>query len=503
MRNAVAGFGGRFATLAVGMLMAPYLLDRLGTDRFAVWALVSVVTGSLGLLDVSVRVPLIKFLAEGDAARQSAIATNGLVFLLLVAGVMAALFGAASGYVTGWLAVPLPLQAEATLAFGLGVAGLAVGTALSLFPAICDAHQRMDVTNGLGIAALIGGALLTVGLVERGYGVPGAAAAQCASVAGFHLACIVAARRVAPHVAISPALLSGAWLARLMRFGGHVHAGTGCGVVAREFDKLLLARGAGLGFTAAYELGTKLVAGGATLVSALSAALLPAASRLAAGGQHDRLLALHRLSLRYLSLLSVPVFVFVAGHAGALVQGWTGTRIPLAATTVVLLAAGYLCVSLGSGMVRIAQGMGRQRLQTEQALVQLVANVACSLVLYRLLGPFGAPLGTSIALALGTLVLTIRLHRALGEPAWPLLRASVVPPALCATLALAAIWMAAPSLDVPGRLVLWPLAIRGVAFAAAFAACCLLTRTIDPSEIRSLAGLLAPRRLAGQPGGGR
>ncbi|NOT42999.1 MAG: hypothetical protein HOP14_00165, partial [Acidobacteria bacterium] len=128
------------------MLMAPYLLDRLGTDRFAVWALVSVVTGSLGLLDVSVRVPLIKFLAEGDAARQSAIATNGLVFLLLVAGVMAALFGAASGYVTGWLAVPLPLQAEATLAFGLGVAGLAVGTALSLFPAICDAHQRMDVT---------------------------------------------------------------------------------------------------------------------------------------------------------------------------------------------------------------------------------------------------------------------------------------------------------------------------------------------------------------------
>ena len=55
VRNALFGSGGRVITLAVGLIMTPYLLVRLGTDRFGVWALVTVVTGAVGLLDFSLK----------------------------------------------------------------------------------------------------------------------------------------------------------------------------------------------------------------------------------------------------------------------------------------------------------------------------------------------------------------------------------------------------------------------------------------------------------------
>lgn len=483
LRNALAGFGGRFATLAVGMLMAPYLLARLGTERYAIWALVSVVTSSLALFDLSVRVPLIKFLAEQDETEHSTIASSGAAFFALAAVVEGLLFASVSPVVAGWLAVPPVLQREATLAFGLAVAGLVAGTALSAFPAVCDARHRMDVTNAMGVAALLIGAVLTVALVEAGFGVGGVAAAQLVAISTFHLGAIVAARRIAPSVRFTMGLISRHWLSRLLRFGLHVHTGTGCAVVAREFDKLLLSRWSGLAFTAAYELGTKLVSGGATLVSALSAALLPAASRLATDEHREPLTTLYQVSFRALCLLSVPVFAFTMTHAHALVQVWTGAAIPWASGTVAILAVGYLSVALGSGMVRIAQGIGHEHLQTEQALVQLVGNVVFSVLLLLAVGPWGAPLGTSLALTAATVVLMLRLHRLLGLSTASLLRSSCGGAVACSGIAALLTWSVAPALDAPGRAVGLPLVVHAVLFFVAYGTTCVLTGTVRLEEI--------------------
>lgn len=501
-RNAAAGFLGRFATLAVGLVMAPYLLSSLGVEAFGIWALVTIVTGSLGLMDLSIRVPLVKYLAEDDPEARSAIASTAFAVSCAVSVVAVVVFAVLRQPLLAWLSVPEALASDALGVFTIGVASLFVGVVLSVFPAICDARQRMEVTNGLGVAALLVGAVLTVTFVERGGGVRGVAWAQFAAVSLFHATAVVAARRCAPEVSLDWRAVSSAWARRLLSFGGTVHLGRACGVVSRELDKVLLARWGGLPLTAAYELGVKLVSAGFTLVWFLSTALLPAASGLASAGRRDDLAVLHATSFRYLCLFSFPLFAFVALMAPSLVEVWAGQPVPFAATTATCLALGYLAAALTSGMTHIAQGAGRPGLQLEQSVLQLATNLVASIVLYRWLGPIGAPMGTSVALVLGAAWMMLRLHRALEMSGARLVRTSVLAPLLCtlgASLAGAA--ASGTPTDASGRGLLLHVTWTGVVFVVTFAFLSGASGAVGLAELQRLGRLvITPARITPEPG---
>ena len=136
----------------------------------------------------------------------------------------------------------------------------------------------MDVTNSLGVAALLIGATLTVIAVEIGMGVRGVALAQLAGIALFHAGTVFAARRLADAIGISPRRVSRAWLSRMLPFGIKLHISSTCGIVNRQLDKFLLSRWAGLGFVTSYEIALRVAGNAGTFQPFLAAALLPPAA---------------------------------------------------------------------------------------------------------------------------------------------------------------------------------------------------------------------------------
>ncbi len=126
---------------------------------------------SPGLLDPAFRSALIKHLAEtdarGDRAGRDAVVTSALLFYVPLASLMLAGFLPLREPVLRLLRLPQALQAEAGDAFFIGLVGLALSWVLGIFPAIVDARQRMDLTNGLGVVCLVVTAALTVALVEK------------------------------------------------------------------------------------------------------------------------------------------------------------------------------------------------------------------------------------------------------------------------------------------------------------------------------------------------
>ncbi len=466
VRNAVAGGGARAITLVVGLLMTPYMLHRLGEARFGIWALTTVVTGLAGVLDLSFKSSFVKFLAElfarGDRPGHDRVVGISMAFYAAVGIVVLALFALLGGRLLDLLRIPAALRTEAFDVFLLCLIGTVFSGVLSIFPAVCDARQRIDLTNGLGVLCLLVTTAVTVVCLEMGKGLRAVALAQLVGIVGFHLGAIALARAVAGP--IRPSLRGIGWadFRRQFGFGLQLHISSTCAIVNRQLDKLLLSRWAGLGPVASYEIGLRMAANAGSFQPFLAAALLPAASQLDATGDRDRLVALYLRASRYLFIVGVPVFVFLAAHASAVVTAWLGAPEPMAADVLRLLAAGYMVNSLSNAMAFVCQGIGRPDIQAWQSALQLVANLVLSVLLFWLIGPLGAPAGTSLALILGAVLFAVRFHPVLGTSTAELLRDAVRAPLALSVAAAICSWATTARLDAVDR----PSAVLELALAA-------------------------------------
>lgn len=491
VRNAVFGGGGRLLTLAVGLVITPYLVLRLGPDRFGVWALVAVVAGLAGLLDPAFRSSVVKHLAEtdarGDRAGRDAVVTTALLFYVPLSVVVLVGFLPLRDPVLQLLRLPLELQAEAGDAFFIGLIGLAVSWILGVFPALVDARQRMDLSNALGVVCLALTAVLTVTAVENDLGVRGVAGAQTAGIALFHLGSMVLAWRVAGPLRLSLGAVNRTWFGRVFRFGLTLHVSSACVVINRQFDKLLLSRFAGLPTVASYEIGLRVVANAGTLQPFLTSALLPAASHLHATGDATRLRELYHRASGYLFALGIPLFVFAAVFARELITAWIGHPDPLAAAVIMLLAGGYLVNSSSNAMAFVCQGIGRPDIQARQSALQLVANIVLSVALLWWLGPLGAPLGTSLALLIGAGYFAVRFHPVIGTTTAELLRRQALAPTVAAGAAAAAAWIVSVGMaaGTRGEAFVKLLAAGGV-FAVLYLALCFAVGVVSREDLRRL-----------------
>jgi O-antigen/teichoic acid export membrane protein len=501
LRNAVVGGIARIITLAVGLALTSYLVSRLGVDRFGVWALVSVVTGVVGLFDLGLKTSFVKFLAEvqarGDAEATRAILSTGFFSYLVFAALVGAALLAAPERLMDALRIPAALRAEAYATFLIGTAGFLVSAVLAVFPAVCDARQRMDLMHALGLVCLVIGAGLTVAAVEAGFGLRGVALAQFASIVLFYALSIAVARWMIGPFGLSPWRVSPAWLRRLFPFGLKLYVSSICDTVNRQLDKLLFSRWLGLSFVSSYELALRLVSNAGSPQQFLAAALLPATSYLRATGEEERLLRMYREGTRWLALVGVPPFAFVALNGSAIMRAWIGRIDTMAVAVVLALTAGYLINTLTNAAAFICQGIGRPEIQAAQSALQLVLNVVLSITLFWTIGPLGAPLGTTLALMVGAAYFARRLHAMLGLSTRAIVSEALLGPLAAAAVASAAAAAATArmSAETRGEAIVEILA-SGFVLTVVYGVACWWTGLVGARDLARLRGLLNGGGLA-------
>src|SRR5215210_496015 len=67
LTNAIANYAGQITTLAVGILLTPFILSRMGEAMFGVWVLVVAIEGLGELFDFGVTGSVVKYVAEHRA----------------------------------------------------------------------------------------------------------------------------------------------------------------------------------------------------------------------------------------------------------------------------------------------------------------------------------------------------------------------------------------------------------------------------------------------------
>src|SRR4051794_16986706 len=89
--NVIWNWAGIIVTMGTGVVIAPFLIHRLGESIYGLWILIAALTGYFGLLDLGIRGSVGRYIAfhraQQDFEQVNSVLNTALVLLCGVAGV--------------------------------------------------------------------------------------------------------------------------------------------------------------------------------------------------------------------------------------------------------------------------------------------------------------------------------------------------------------------------------------------------------------------------------
>jgi O-antigen/teichoic acid export membrane protein len=491
-RRLALNIGSNYVSLGAQVLyllaMAPYIIDRLGTEAFGAWSIVLAFLGYLRLLDLGLGQTTARFVAaaESPSDLNRVVATSlglqlGTAALAAVVGVgVAAVAPELFGHVKG-------------LRGALAVASIsaALQLPLAVFTNVLYGVERIaerNVTIVLRVAAAVTAIVLTV---ELGGGllafVAAAAAAELAVMVVQAIYCLLRIPGLSPR----PADFDRGMVRTLTGFSAAMLGIAFATQLAFYSDGIVI--GAALGAAAAgvYTVAMRLVDGTSQLLAQFADVFMPAFSRLTAQGRDDEAARIVAAGTRATLIVGLPLIGLLIGLGEPLIRAWVGDGFSAAWTPLALLSGGLVFGGPIRFAVLWAIGAAKHGRIAALALLDALANVALSIALVGPLGIDGVALATLVTLAASNgLLIPLVVYGELGKPVWrdhflPLATASL---AVLPAAALVRVWV---SPLVEGSIPL--TAVASVAWLA-LTTILVAVAVLGPEGFRRLLG--TRRRLA-------
>jgi len=439
IRNTFFNFVGRSWAMLVTLFLTPYIVSKLGIQRFGVWSLVLVITSYFGLLDLGLSASFVKYVAEyhtwKDYEAINRVFNSGLALYSILALVMMAAGFIFRDPILGLFKIPRDLFPEARFVLLVAVAIYALSHVFGIFQAVIIGLQRMDVTNVIILGASIPRVFGTVLFLERGYGLRGLIANEALVFATTALFLALSTFRLLPQLRLRRVFCHRQTLRQLLGYGTKVQISQLADLANSQTDRLLVGYFLGLGPVAYYELGSRVVLTIKRLARTLVGAIMPIASEIDASGDRALLYQLYLRASKYLVLIVVPVLLFLVAAAPLIMAAWMGKGYELSVSVIQLLAMGHMFHLLTGVGTATAKGIGRPEYETRYSLLLLVMNTLLGIALVIKLGFWGMLIATPLSLVSSSLYFMILFHRLLGVPLLQFLKDTYPQPVIACLLA--------------------------------------------------------------------
>jgi O-antigen/teichoic acid export membrane protein len=477
VRNTLSGAAAYVVNLVVSLLLAPYLLAKLGPELFGVWIILVVITNYFSLLDLGVSLSFVKHLAEAETlgrhASRNTIVATGWVFYAAFSLVTVAGGLALQPLVFGFL----HLSADVTLIYWGVLAIFAIRNSCVVYRSLLFALQRIDVLNAISMAAAVINAVAVVTVLALGYGLAGLVAVSLV-LAVFHVTAeVISAYRCCHGLRLNPFAASRRMFRTLFHYGINLQASRLADLVYLHIDKLLLGHFVGFGPVTFYELGGKVAGLTRSFPTVLLQGLLPAASELEAQRNRERLLRLYLKSSKYLAALAFPLATFSILEAKRVMSVWLGAGAHDGAVLAMqVLTVAYLLHLLMEAAMAVARGIGVVQFEMRALIVTAGLNVGLSALLIMAYGLAGALIGTAVSMAIGYGLFMRSFHRYVAMPFAVLVKDVYLVPLIGAAAAAAVVLaagysleMAAPMADTSRLTGLLVLSVKSLLFVGVYA----------------------------------
>ena len=418
--------------LAIGLVMLPFNVSRLGQSSYGLWVLAASITAYFSLFDLGYGVAQVKFAAEYRAKRDRD-GLNQIVSTLffLFAGIGIAVFGIAT-------VIALNLERLFNVNAGQAATGkyvlllisgyVAIGFPFSVFGGVVNGFQRHYLNGRVAIVTTIIVALVNLFVLLSGHGLIELVAATTSVRILSYFFYRLNAYRAFPGLRIRPRYFR---LSRLREV-------TGLSVFLLLIDlanKLnysadAIVIGAFLGTVAIsiWAVAQRMIETTQSLTSQVNGALFPVVVDIATAGDDERLRHLLIQGTRLSLAMVVPVGVGLVMLAKPLVTAWVGPNFEPSVPIIYILTL-MVALRVGCSMsTTVLKGAGQHRLLAASNAAAAAANVALSMALVRPFGLIGVALGTLLPLgSVCILVLLpaacrrvgLRLRQVFSKAVWP------------------------------------------------------------------------------------
>jgi O-antigen/teichoic acid export membrane protein len=495
-RNIVYNFLAQIWFLILPLVVSPYLVGRLGLEKYGILALAGTVIGYLAVLDLGMGTATTKYLADHHAQRDFAamskvIGTSVVIYSGLgVVGTLAISLLART-LVTRLLQVPPELVPQTVTVFYISAIGFLINMPLTVFGAIPAALQRFDVLFFQNLVFGTANLLVQVLLLALGYSlralVLGSVATSALGVAAF----LIISRRLLPEVRFAPRFdLQTA--RKILRFSVLKMFSVLSGIVVFQLDRLLIAIFLPIASVSHYVIPLTLAQKIVSIIPNVTTAVFPAVSDYHARGHG--LAELYARVTKLVALMVLPLSIVLLIFAEPILTVWMGADVAAHSTvTLRWLALAFLVASFAAVPGVFVEAMGRPGIPAAFAALSAVLNLSITLLLIRPLGVV-APAIALLVNGLITVPLFLgKVHRdVLHVSSWTVIKQSMLRPLLAAAL-LVGFYLA----FLPMTHGLLRLGIVVCAGGVLFLLLCLGLGVVDREERKLIMELVRSRVLGG------
>lgn len=426
IKNTVYNIFGRFWGILVSIFLTPYIISSIGLERFGVWAIVGVVTGYFGLLDLGIGTSFVKYIAEFYAKKEfdkiNNIINTGFTLYCALAIVTTMLIFLLKNPILAFLNMPAYLRYEAGVVLVIGITLFGASNAMSPFAAVQGGLQRMDISNNIAAAMSTVNIAGTIFFLSHGYGLIGLMINNVIIFIGMAAVNIIIAYKLLPELRFRIFSFDQSIFKKLFRFGYHMQIAKVAGIIAGQTDKILITCFLSIGFVTFYQLGSSIVYYAASLAAILTSALMPAFSEIEARSERPRLVEAYLRSMKYISFFIVPIFIYLIISAQQVIFMWMGYGYEQSVFVIQILAAAFLMNTIGQVPGSVCLAIDKPQLMAVGAMVIIVTNIILSALFIRIFGFLGVAWGTLIAVNTGTIFFLVRLHAEMKISIWKMVK---------------------------------------------------------------------------------
>lgn len=438
----------QFASVGVNLGLTPFLLLKLGVDRFGVFALISSFRGLLSNLDGGLGPTSNRYFSVYAGARDrrstSALLVTISALLIIVVGLLGGIVAILAPHITVVLHASPKLHHSATKLLRAFMPLLLVSSLRMVFQRIVISEHRWAFFNAVSTGSMLCYAIAAVVLVGGGGGLFGLLWANVVQEGLMFVALAVGASR---SVALRELrFMSWAEVKDILRYASRVQIAAVASSFNYEIDSLIVGLLFPVRFVGFYSIGAN-VSG--QLVSLPTNALTPIAVTLSrAFGRSnlrstiDEFTVLQRIWVR--SIAAFPLIGAVSVYFGML--RWLGPSRYLAGVIASILLVGNAASLLSQVMDVFGKSVKRPGIESRYLALGMVVNIALTIPLALTIGVLGVPIGT----ALGTMASTAYFLRIARREIDPDIRSFLADVPVLAVLASVAVTAA---LELPAYLL--------------------------------------------------
>lgn len=459
------------------LVLARYVLERLGLEQTGVWGAIVAVLGPLWLLVLGIPMGSVRFvsshLAKRDLAGVNRVLATCLATTILMgvtALALAALlyFGFEKGLLgnEAWQLTPAELV-DARTAFAVLALHVAVGFALTLPYGVYDAHQDFVVRNVIMASGLVLRLGMTLALLWVWPTLTALAAVQLVVAAAEFTAATAISRRRHAGVQLSLSGVDRALIRPILAFSGFAMVLNVGALLAFRLDAVVIGATMDQAAIAVYDYGNKVFEPFLNLVLSIGMVVMPLATRLEAQGKERELVPILRKWTKVASCVVFLVGLWLLVLGPAFLRWWVGPeyRDEMGLVLRVLLVSFLAFLPVRGVALPMLMGMGRQGRPALALLVMGALNLALSVALVGRYGLLGVAIGTAVPNVLFAAYVLDLTRRTLRAPALVLARDGFVRPLLGAGVPAALLYLFDRAHPIEGFVA---LLVSGLAYVAAF-----------------------------------